>query len=111
MILSTVGLVDENKYQIIGLVTGLSIRSLGFFRQFLGGISSILGGKQNWTGIEDKLAIARQEAIEEMLERAKKMGADDVIGIDVQMSEIGSAHQDAFLVVSSVGTAVKKRQK
>ena len=109
MLLSTLSTVDINRYEILGIVTGLSIRSLGMFRQMLGSLSMVLGGKQNWTGIEEKLAIARQEAIEEMISRAKNMGADDIIGIDVQMSEIGAGHQDAFLVVSSTGTAVRNK--
>ena len=101
-------LIDDNKYESIGLVTGISVRSLSFFRRLLGGLQTIFGGKMEL--FEEKLVEARVEAIQNMISRAKKMEADEVIGVNVEMSEIASGRSDAFLVCSCYGTAVKLKK-
>ena len=108
MLLATTPLINEQKYDILGIVTGLSIRSMSIIVHFLGDVTSIFGAKQKASGVQEELEKAREEAINEMVEKARKMGADDIIGIDVQMSEI-SRDRSAFLVVSAVGTCVKKK--
>ncbi len=110
MLLATTPLTnnDNDKYQILGIVTGLSIRSMSAIMHLIGDVTSIFGMKQNTSGVQGELEKAREEAINEMIDKAKQMGADDIFGIDVQMSEI-SRDRSAFLVCSAVGTAMKRK--
>ena len=89
----------------------MSVRSLSIVRHLLSGITSFFGARQDLSGVEEEFAKARQEAIDEMIARAKRMGADEVIGIHIEMSEISSAHRDGLLVSNASGTAVRYKRK
>lgn len=112
MKLLTTDIVDEKKYEILGMVSGMQVRSLSFLRNFLSGVASFTGtGSYDWTGIKQKFINAREEAINEMIDDANKRGAHEIIGIRVEISEISRAHNDGMLVCSVTGTAVKLIQK
>lgn len=84
---------------------GVSVHSVSFFRQLFTNIGGIFGGKSS--KLEEKLLDARAEAIKEMQENAVRMGADEVIGVHVEMSEISRGDRDGFIVLNATGTAVK----
>lgn len=110
MKLLTTGMIDETKYRPIGLVQGLSVRSLSAFRQFFGGLKAIFGKRQG--GFEEIFIKSRQEAIREMTEKASMLGADEIIGINVEVSELSAGGtSDGYIVFLAEGTAVAKKDK
>ena len=68
----------------------------------MGGLRDIVGGRSGT--YENELADARDKAVEEMLNRAKKMGANAVVGVDVDYEVLGE--KNGMLMVSVSGTAV-----
>ncbi len=82
-----------------GIVTGEAILGANVFRDIFAGITDILGGRSG--AYEKELAKARETAMAEMEERAHAMGADAVVGIDLDYEVINN-----MLMVSVSGTAV-----
>ena len=83
-----------------GLVVGEVIMGSNFVRDFVASITDIVGGR---SGVyEAKLADARVEAQRELTERARAMGANAVVGIDLDYEVVG----ESMLMVSISGTAV-----
>jgi len=86
--------------KILGIVTGLTPRTRGFGGKFLAGLQSLRGGEvQAFTWEIEK---ARQEAIERTIEKAKQLGANALIGLDMETANV---LQDVVLI-SATGTAV-----
>lgn len=108
MKLTTSSIVDENKYEILGIVHGVSIRSFSFFRQFMGGLRSLIGGRAQ--EFEEKYLESWNEAQKEMVLNAEKMGAEAVYGVDVDVSELSMGRSDGMILIAASGTAVKKKQ-
>ena len=106
--LLTTSLVNEEKYETIGVVMGVSVRAISALRQLFSGVASLFGGRRG--ELEKKLIEAREEAIDEMSTNAKLAGADEVIGLHVEMSELSTGDRDGYLVVSATGTAVKVKK-
>lgn len=107
MKVSTSSYIDENKYDIIEVVHGVSIRSFSFFRQVLGGLRSWFGGKAE--EFEEKYIEAWQEAWKEMIEAGEKRGADAIYAADVDVSEISMGQTDGMILIAAAGTAVKRK--
>lgn len=105
--LLTSSVIDQEKYESIGIVMGVSVRAISALRQLFSGLASIVGGRRG--EIEKKLIEAREEAIQEMRNNAVTMGANEVIGVHVEMSEISQGDRDGYIVVSATGTAVKTK--
>ncbi len=89
--------------QYIGLVTGEAIMGANIFRDFMAGITDLVGGRSD--AYESKLADARETAIQEMQEEARRKGADAVVGIDIDYQVLGA--NNGMLMVTATGTAVK----
>ena len=68
----------------------------------MGGLQDIVGGRSGT--YENELAEARDKAVEEMMHRAQKMGANAVVGVDVDYEVLGE--KNGMLMVSVSGTAV-----
>ena len=88
--------------KVLGVVTGLTPRTRGFFGQFLGGIQSIFGGEI--TAFTEELEKARGEAIERVRTKAINMGANAIVGLDLETSDMGL--KVPIVVLSATGTAV-----
>ena len=85
-----------------GLVMGEAILGANVFRDFFAGIRDIVGGRSG--GYENALREARQIAIDGMHEEATRLGANAVIGVDLDYETVGE--KGSMLMVSAAGTAV-----
>ena len=100
---TTPGLEGETITEYCGEVTGEAILGANIFRDFFAGIRDIVGGRSG--AYEKELRKARQLAFEEMEEQAKALGANAVVGIDIDYETVGK--DSSMLMVSVSGTAVK----
>lgn len=89
--------------QYLGLVTGEVIVGANIFRDIFASITDIVGGRSG--KYEKVLARARQEAIQEMETEAQRLGANAVIGVDLDYETLGQG--GSMLMVVATGTAVK----
>jgi uncharacterized protein YbjQ (UPF0145 family) len=104
MIITTTHSIDGKPVQeYLGIVMGESIVGAHVFRDIFAGIRDIVGGRAK--GYEDALRGARQEALHEMAVHAQNLGADAVIGVDIDYEVVG--RRGSMLMVTSAGTAVK----
>ena len=85
-----------------GLVTGETIIGANFFKDFKASITDIFGGRSG--AYERTLQEAKDTALREMAERAMKLGANAIVGIDLDYETIGQS--SSMLMVSCSGTAV-----
>jgi len=85
-----------------GIVTGEAILGANVFRDIFAGITDIIGGRSG--AYEASLAEARETALDELQDRARAMGANAVVGIDLDYEVINN-----MLMVSASGTAVSLR--
>ena len=88
-----------------GIVFGEVIAGVDFVKYFVAGLSNFFGGRSN--AYEEELMRAREAAIQELQQRAAVLGADAVIGIDVDYEVLGS--NNGMLMVNVSGTAVTLR--
>ena len=85
------------------LVTGEAILGANVFRDFFASVRDIVGGRSG--AYEKVLRSARDEAVQEMMAEAKSLGANAVVGVDLDYEVIGK--EGSMLMVSASGTAVK----
>lgn len=106
MLLTTTQTVEGRPvHQYLGVVTGEAIVGANAFRDFFAGIRDIVGGRAG--GYEKALRGAREIAFEDMSADAAKLGADAVVGIDIDYETVGQS--GGMLMVTVSGTAVKLR--
>ena len=89
--------------QYLGLVTGEAIMGANVIRDFMAGLTDLVGGRSGT--YESKFAEARETALQEMEEDAQRKGADAVVGIDIDYQVLGA--NNGMLMVTATGTAVK----
>ena len=85
-----------------GLVTGETIIGANFMKDFFAGIRDIVGGRSG--SYESVLREAKDTALKEMEERAEMMGANAIVGVDLDYEALGS--NSSMLMVTASGTAV-----
>lgn len=83
-----------------GIVVGEAIMGANVVRDFFAGITDIVGGRSG--AYEAKLQDARDTAMQELESRARALGANAVVGVDLDYEVVG----DSMLMVSVSGTAV-----
>lgn len=104
MILTTTPTIEGRMIaEYKGVVFGEVISGVNFLKDFAAGIRNFIGGRSG--SYEDELFKARNNALEEMASRARAMGADAVVGIDIDYEVLGQ--DNGMLMVSASGTAVK----
>ena len=85
-----------------GIVTGETILGTNIFRDFFAGIRDIVGGRSS--SYEDVLIRSKETAMNEMLDRARQLGANAVVGVDIDYESLGETNSMMMVAVS--GTAV-----
>jgi uncharacterized protein YbjQ (UPF0145 family) len=85
-----------------GIVTGETIIGANFVKDFFASIRDIVGGRSS--SYEQVLREAKDTSIREMEERAAALGANAIVGIDIDYETIGSS--SSMLMVATSGTAV-----
>lgn len=85
-----------------GIVIGEVITGVNFVKDFMAGMSDIFGGRSKT--YEGELITAREQAINEMSQRAIAMGANAIVGVDLDYEVLGQA--GSMLMVTVSGTAV-----
>ncbi len=103
MILSTTPQIEGHtirEYQ--GIVTGETIIGANFVKDFFAGIRDIVGGRS--ASYEKVLREAKDTSMKEMMDRAQSLGANAIVGIDIDYETIGA--NGSMLMVATSGTAV-----
>jgi uncharacterized protein YbjQ (UPF0145 family) len=104
MILTTTPSIESRTITTyLGIVTGEAIVGANIFRDLFANIRDIVGGRSG--AYEQELERARQLAIDDLQSAAQRVGADAVVGIDLDYEVLGS--NNGMLMVSISGTAVK----
>lgn len=85
-----------------GVVTGEAILGANLFMDLFAGIRDIVGGRSG--SYEGALRKARGIALDELADEAKRLGADAVVGVDLDYEVIGE--KGSMMMVSASGTAV-----
>jgi uncharacterized protein YbjQ (UPF0145 family) len=87
--------------EYLGLVRGIAVRSFNFFQFFILLPRLIFGGRiGTLRRLSDK---ARQEALDEMIEQARSMGADAVVGVRFDSSPLGAGLTEVLVYGTAVG--------
>ncbi len=102
LIVTTPTVANYKIVKVLGLVTGLTPRTRGIFGQFVAGWESMVGGEV--TAFTSEVEKARWEAIERAKSRALALGANAIVGMDVETSDMGT--QNGIMLFSATGTAV-----
>jgi uncharacterized protein YbjQ (UPF0145 family) len=103
MITTTTPTIDGKKIsQYLGVVAGEAIMGANIFKDLFAGVRDIVGGRS--ATYERELQRAREIALQELQERAKALGANAVVGIDLDYEVLGQGA--SMLMVSASGTAV-----
>ena len=104
MILTTTPTIEGRTItEYKGVVFGEVIAGVNFIRDIAASIRNIVGGRSG--SYEDELIEARSKAMNEMAARARQIGADAVVGIDIDYEVLGQ--NNGMLMVTVSGTAVK----
>lgn len=102
LVTTTSNLQNMEIVEYKGIVFGEVVSGMNFIKDFFAGITDKIGGRSST--YESEMMDARQKAIDEMCERASKMGANAVIGVDVDYDVLGE--KNGMLMISVSGTAV-----
>ncbi|MHB8074399.1 heavy metal-binding domain-containing protein [Desulfosporosinus fructosivorans] len=104
MILTTTPSIEGRKItSYFGVITGEAIMGANIMRDLFASITDVIGGRSG--AYEEKLQEARQIALRELEERAARLGANAVVGIDLDYEVVGQS--GSMLMVSASGTAVR----
>lgn len=103
IVTTTDGVEGREIVAYLGVVSGEAVYGANVFRDFFASIRDVIGGRAG--GYEKVLKDGKNTAIEDMIEEAEALGADAVIGVDMDYENIGQS----MLMVSANGTAVKLR--
>lgn len=104
LVLTTPNIEGNKIIRYVGLVTGEAILGANIFKDFFAGIRDIVGGRS--AAYEKELQKAKDIALEEMSEQARTLGANAVVGVDLDYETIGIGSSGNMLMVSASGTAV-----
>ncbi|MGQ7277268.1 YbjQ family protein [Brevibacillus thermoruber] len=102
MLISTTStLQGKDVEEYLGIVSGEVILGANVVRDFLAGITDIIGGRSG--AYENKLSEGRELAIREMTEKARALGANAIIGVDLDFETL----REGMMMVIATGTAVR----
>jgi len=101
IVTTTHDLQGKNIQEYLGIVVGETILGTNIFRDIGAGLRDLVGGRSG--AYEKKMTEARETAIREMSEKAQALGADAVVGVDIDYETVGNG----MMMVSASGTAVR----
>ena len=104
MMLLNIEYIPGKRIEALGLVKGTTVYSKSFGKDFMAGMKTLVGGEIE--GYTDLLRQARQIATKRMVDEAKEMNADAVIGVKYGSSQVMSGAAE----VIAYGTAVQYKQ-
>ena len=101
MLLVTINHIPGQEFEVLGMVKGCVVQSKNFGKDFMAGMKTLVGGEIK--GYPEMLVEARQIATKRMVDEARALGADAVVGVTYGSSAVmqGAAEVIAY------GTAVK----
>lgn len=103
MIITTTPSVEGKRIvEYKGIVFGEVISGVNFVRDIAASLSNVFGGRSR--SYEEELVNARENALREMEQRAMQMGANAVVGVDIDYEVLGA--DNGMLMVTASGTAV-----
>ncbi|HEX9580043.1 MAG TPA: heavy metal-binding domain-containing protein [Gemmatimonadales bacterium] len=106
MLITTTNTIDGAEIsEYFGIVTGEAILGANIFKDIFAGIRDIVGGRS--AAYENELSEARRLALEEMTAEAQALGADAVVGVDLDYETISVGRGGNMIMVSASGTAVR----
>ena len=106
MIVTTTANVDGREVEeYLGIVFGEVITGINVLRDIGAGLRNFFGGRSE--GYEQELLSARQQALQEMEQRAAERGADAILGVVMDYEVLGA--DGSMLMVTASGTAVRLR--
>ncbi len=100
LVVTTPELPGYKVKKVLGIVTGLTARTRGVGGKIIAGIQGMVGGEVSV--YTNEMMKARHEALERMIENAKEMGGNAVLGVDFETSEVFQG----VVLIAAVGTAV-----
>lgn len=104
MIVTTTPSIEGKRItEYLGVVFGEVVAGVDFVRDFAAGLSNFFGGRSG--SYEEELVNARSAAMRELEQRASELGADAVVGVDIDYEVLGS--NNGMLMVTASGTAVR----
>ena len=101
IVTTTHDLQGQTIREYLGIVVGESILATNIFRDIMAGLRDVVGGRSG--AYEQKKNEAREIALKEMIEKAEALGANAVVGVDIDYETVGNN----MMMVSASGTAVK----
>ena len=108
MIITTTATIDGKPIQeYLGVAAGEAIMGANVFKDFSAGIRDLVGGRSG--SYEKIIDEAREIALNDLAERAKELGANAIVGVDIDYETIdrGQNNSSSMLLVSASGTAVR----
>jgi uncharacterized protein YbjQ (UPF0145 family) len=108
MIVTTTNTIEGRQIvEYKGIVTGEAILGTNVFRDFFASIRDIVGGRSG--SYERVLRDARETALSELQGEAARLGANAIVGVDIDYETISPGSSGSMLMVSASGTAVVVR--
>ena len=104
IITTTDGIEGKRVTGYLGIVSGEAVLGTNIFRDLMAGIRDIVGGRAG--GYEQELRQAKEAAVSEMRDEARRLGADAVVGVDLDYEHLGGGNK-SMLMVTANGTAVR----
>ncbi len=102
IVTTTPSIEGKSITQYKGIVFGEVVSGVNFLKDLAAGLSNIFGGRSG--SYEDELIRARLNALQEMEQRAMQLGANAIVGVDIDYEVLGA--DNGMLMVTASGTAV-----
>lgn len=104
MIITTTHIVEGRPVQeYLGVINAQSIIGANIFKDILGGLRDVFGGRSST--YEKVLEEAKNDALRELEQKAKALGANGIVGVDLDFETVGGG--GSMLMVIASGTAVR----
>ena len=102
LVITTSSIEGKKITKYIGIVNGEAIIGANAVKDFFAGVRDVVGGRAG--AYEQSLREAKSIALSEMMDQAQRLGANAIIGVDLDYQAIGS--NGSMIMVSANGTAV-----